>query len=283
MLSRGERLPTGEWRVDLATPPDHVGARSDLNLKWNQRTINLLARAKRASWDGLPPPPGEPRNAQLRADPEAWGGVFNLHRHDWADDGFWEEVEQTRSRRLRADEKSLGAVQDILENGACVHRILRNAYTIETADVWIRPAECCGSCDWCRKHPGDEPYGRPDIQTTTKSGIQVRGRLGDLLSTGKTPVIHFSRAAPDWRAQVRRVVEAAIRDGLMTVVLSEDDELQRQLRSAATRTVTFFESAATPPNELQDLPTLFLLAAPDDAAVPNTCEAGSVSHRCASW
>jgi ATP-dependent DNA helicase RecQ len=259
MLGDGERLESGEWRVDLAIPPDHVGARSDFNLKWNQRTVNLLVRAGRASWEGMPPA-SEERGRELKADPDSWGGVVRLFRHDWARDEFWRDVEDTRTRRVEADDESLKAVHATLEDGACVHRILRDALTIEMPELWIRPAESCGGCAWCRQHPTETPVARADIDSTTESVAELRAQLAEWATAGETPVIHFSENAADWRTQVRRAVEAAVADGVMTVALPDDADLTAQLRSAAAKKVTFFESAWTPLSQLANLPSLFVIS-----------------------
>src|SRR5207247_2702157 len=105
MLASADSLGGDRWRVDLAALPPQTRHKRSYNLQWNQRTINLLARAGSVAWDGEKPELAD-SFFEDQADPEAWGAVIRLLRADHQSDSYWAQVEAIRARRLRADAAS---------------------------------------------------------------------------------------------------------------------------------------------------------------------------------
>jgi superfamily II DNA helicase RecQ len=262
MLGNAESLGQGRWEVDLAALPPQTPHKRSYNLQWNQRTINLLARAGAVEWEGQPPKFAESSDDEF-ADPEAWGAVIRLLRADHTSAAFWTEVEETRARRLASDTASLGRMNAALAASACVHRLLRDAYAA-TVDggVELEPAESCGGCPWCRQHGMRFLAGGTAPVSTVRSAVELSGHLAWLIRAPRAGVVVYRETDSTWRSKVADAVRHAVGMGAIGVVLDgEVDEIEvGRLQNSSDCGAVFVEaSSELDLRDLSGVPTVFLV------------------------
>jgi ATP-dependent DNA helicase RecQ len=261
MLATAQSLGGESWRVDLAALPSHTRHKRSYNLQWNQRTINLLARAGAVAWDGEKP---DLRNgiSQEESDPEAWGAVIRLLRADHQSSGFWEHVESIRTRRLRADFVSLNRMFSALDETANVHRTLRDTYAVTTDDGGsLEPAESCGGCPWCRKHNQTVLVGGAGTRSTVGCAVSPKSQLSLLTRERQAGIVLYHESDPEWWSKVADAVFRAVSMGAISVVLdpsAAEFDVSR-LHKASPCSAAFVEQTNTIDlRDLVDVPTTFV-------------------------
>ena len=151
MMRRADSLGRARFRVDLATLPPGLQHKRSYNLQWNQRTLNLLARASLLRWDAERPKSASDDGDVGVVDPEMWGAVVELIRPDLQSPAIWDEVERIRTRRKAADADSFRTMRAALGADVAVHDLLCDAYTITARDGAVMdPGTACGGCPRCR-------------------------------------------------------------------------------------------------------------------------------------
>ena len=260
MLAGAEPLGGDRWRVDLAALSTTPHKRS-YNLQWNQRTINLLARAGAVAWDGERPALADSAQEE-QADPEAWGAVIRLLRGDYRSESFWTQVELTRARRLSADGVSLDRMMGALAPNAAVHRILRDAYRVDVGDgTTLEPAESCGGCPDCREQGRRWLVGGASPLSTVKSAVSLTGRLSRLASGGRAGILLYRNGDPGWLSKVGDAVNAAVSMGAISLVLDPSAaglDVTRLHRSSPCAAVFVEEPDSVESRDIPDVPTVFL-------------------------
>jgi superfamily II DNA/RNA helicase len=276
----GTAVPLGDdrWQVDLASLPPHTNHKRSYNLQWNQRTINLLARAGAVAWDGEKPELTDAAEDD-RADPEAWGAVLRLLRADHRSDAFWTQVESTRARRLKADATSLGRMREALAAGADIHRLLRNAYEVSPdSDTRLAPAESCGGCPWCRRHHYPWLVGGSVLVSNVASDAIATGRLAWLTKHRDAAILCYRSSDLSWSSKVSDAIRSAVAMGAIALILHESAagiDLTR-VDQASPRSAVFIERPESIDlRYLPDVPAVFVAGPTATECVTHDLVAGS--------
>jgi hypothetical protein len=261
MLASADSLEGDRWRVDLAALPSHTRHKRSYNLQWNQRTINLLARAHAVAWDGEKPELAD-SSLEDQADPEAWGAVIRLIRADHQSASFWHQVAETRSRRLAADAVSITRMFDALTSTAEVHRLLRDAYRVDVGGgTTLEPAESCGGCPWCREHHRAAVVGGTAPLSTVMSSVALTGRLSSLAAGRRAGIVLFQNGDAGWLSKVADAVRMAVSMGAFSLVIDRSAhalDVTRLHRSSPCAAVFVEEAGSIDLRDLPDVPTVFV-------------------------
>ncbi len=234
-LFHGTTVATdGRCAVDVGTGRLLSMGDNDENLKWNLRTLNLMAKAGLVALDGSPPP-------DVPADWEADGArtAYFDALHRWyhtrvvrpladatgspqrhLERATWDRVvEPVRRRIAEAAERNLRHLHAVLGGVDCVGRVLRQLYEIDRS---VPVAWACGGCHWCRSQVPPRPAGADVMPTmppawppTDDVGAALRSHLrgGPYLAMFYTPPADF-----DARKRFAAVVGWACRQGVQNVV-----------------------------------------------------------------
>jgi ATP-dependent DNA helicase RecQ len=269
MLANAEALGDNRWRVDLAALPPQTPHKRSYNLQWNQRTVNLLARAGGVAWDGERPELSDSATED-ETDPEAWGAVIRLLRSDHRSTEFWEDVQAVRARRLRTDTASLDRMLEALAVNAQVHRILRDSYEVNVDSASLEPAESCGGCPWCRERDYPWLVGGAVPISTVKSAVAATGPLARLVGRRQAGILVYREGDSEWRQKVSDALRKAVSMGGISVVLDPsigDLDLGR-LEKVSPFAAAFIETPeAIDLRDLRDIPTVFVIGPQGRTAV----------------
>ena len=281
MLANADSIGEDRWRVDLAALPPHTPHKRSYNLQWNQRTINLLARAGAVSWDGEKPQLSDSA-LEDEADPEAWGATIRLLRADHQSSSFWENVEVTRARRLKADQASLDRMMSALTPTSDVHRLLRDAYRVDVGNgARLEPAESCGGCPWCRAHLQRSLVGGTVPISTVESAVRPTHRLLWLLAGRRAGVVLYRSGDPAWLSKVADAVRSAISMGAISVVFDGsalDLDVTRLHKASPCAAVFTEEPGSIDLRDLSNVPTVYVFG-PDESVTHELIEGGLMFPR----
>jgi ATP-dependent DNA helicase RecQ len=155
------RRPTSDdnlWSVDIESVREGLPGSSDENVKWNLRTLILMARAGllalevEANRSDQDTEPGEDANSVLSAMANV---RVRLRNHGHLDRSIWENaVVASRNRTLEAARRNLALMRDLLpsslqsaqEIGREVGETLGTLYRI-TSEPWtVQVSRACGGC-----------------------------------------------------------------------------------------------------------------------------------------
>ncbi|TWT52264.1 protein DpdF [Allorhodopirellula solitaria] len=149
------------WRVNLNTRPTHIHQDSDANVAWNLRTLVLLNRAGIIRLESEEPPDtqridGESDNEfearRQKATDEYFATAYLTILNDGhLNEEVWETIVQPeRSRMYAASRESFDRMNHLLEGNREIGELLRDTYTVRTANGGPRPEHCCSGCPSCR-------------------------------------------------------------------------------------------------------------------------------------
>src|SRR5205807_9752174 len=145
MYARREDLGDGRLRVPLTAVPEYGFGQfenSAANVAWNLRTLALLARAEVIDLDAQAPPrreefldeSGAVDEERLREELARHGlqKVVRVLNEDHLDlRGLWRTgIEDARGRSVRAAERGLSLLFEILEGRRCFAEIFAEAYGV---------------------------------------------------------------------------------------------------------------------------------------------------------
>lgn len=224
-------VPTGFHRVDLRTHRPKVREDSNLNLDWNIRVINLMARAKMI--DVRPPTPPTRDQAET---PEAWRArqqAFYERSKNYVDlqflDGntnneksFKAAVKSFRRNVISSQDQSLQSMNDAVALKACMAQILAVYYTVSVPAGNLETTLACRGCPTCRQvgFPEDGAGSLYRVPITPDPALAAWRRRDD-------PFARLHKDGPSlslfWRSD-----------------REYDDELVRLLALLAARGVAFF-------------------------------------------
>jgi len=164
LITSGEPIGnTGVWRVNLKTRPTHIQQDSDANVAWNLRTLVLLNRAGIIRLESQEPPVvektvGESDHAfESRREQEmdeyfatAYLIILNAgHR----DENVWQTIVQPeRARMHAASQDAFNRMNQLLSGEVEIGRLLKETYTVATANGGPSPEHCCSGCSVCREN-----------------------------------------------------------------------------------------------------------------------------------
>lgn len=163
------------WRVNLKTRPTHIQQDSDANVAWNLRTLVLLNRAGIIRLESQEPP-------NIERDENESDRHYESRRQAIMDDFFatayltilndghldeqtWETVVQPeRSRMYSASNESFARMNQLLAGDVEVGKLLKETYTVRTANGGPSPEHCCSGCPTCRaeKVEASQRFSHPE-------------------------------------------------------------------------------------------------------------------------
>lgn len=163
LIKASERLHDKQiWKVNLNTRPTHIHQDSDANIAWNLRTLVLLNRAGIIRLESQEPPTTErvdgesEKTFELRRQ-QAMDSYFSTAYltvlHDGhLDEHVWQTVVQPeRARMYAASHQSFDRMNQLLSGEQEIGELLRETYSVETANGGPRPVHCCSGCPSCRR------------------------------------------------------------------------------------------------------------------------------------
>lgn len=163
LIRGGEYLNTqGMWRVNLRTRPSHVQQDSDANVAWNLRTLILLNRAGIIRIESLEPPTverteGETEQAfELRRERTMneyfTTAYLTILNQGHLEEAIWEtKVQHERARMYSASNEAFSRMDQLLSGRAEIGKLLKETYTVATANGGPLPEHCCSGCPVCRE------------------------------------------------------------------------------------------------------------------------------------
>ncbi len=173
------------WQINLKTRPKHINQDSEANDAWNLRTLVLLNRSGIIRLESEEPPDiqridGETDDAFEARRQEALEEYFSTAYLKVLNEKHLEEevwntvVKAERSRMYSASLDSFDRINHLLDGNTELGELLRETYTIETANGGPRPSHICSGCPVCRVN-GIEASHRfshpePDLVECTEHG-----------------------------------------------------------------------------------------------------------------
>jgi len=149
------------WRINLKTRPPHIQQDSDANVAWNLRTLVLLNRAGIIRLESQEPPNVERVENESDRDFESRRqaimvaffatAYLTILNDGHLDEQIWETVVQPeRSRMYAASSQSFERMNQLLAGNIEIGKLLRETYTVKTANGGPSPEHCCSGCPACR-------------------------------------------------------------------------------------------------------------------------------------
>jgi hypothetical protein len=149
------------WRVNLKTRPTHIQQDSDANVAWNLRTLVLLNRAGVIRLESQEPPNVERAENESDRDFESRRqeimddffstAYLTILNHGHLDEQVWETVVQPeRFRMYSASNESFYRMNQLLAGDVEIGKLLKETYTVKTANGGPSPEHCCSGCPACR-------------------------------------------------------------------------------------------------------------------------------------
>ena len=149
------------WSVNLKTRLAHISQDSKANIAWNLRTLILLNRAGIIRLESQEPPivdrvENETEKAfksrrQLAMDQYFSTAFLTILNDDHLNEYVWETVVQPeRSRMYAASRDSFDRMKQMLAGNVEIGKLLRETYTLKTANGGSSPQHCCSGCPTCR-------------------------------------------------------------------------------------------------------------------------------------
>ena len=156
-----KHVGNGVWKVDLNSRLAHIKQDSDANVAWNLRTLVLLNRAGIIRLVSQEPPTVEVVEGESERD-------FELRRKKLMDeyfttahltilhDGHRDEevwgsaVQSERNRMYSANRDAFNRIGLLLTGNVEIGKLLKDTYTVATANGGPSPEHCCSGCPVCR-------------------------------------------------------------------------------------------------------------------------------------
>lgn len=149
------------WSIDLTTRPTHVQQDSDANVAWNLRTLVLLNRAGIVRLESQEPPKVErvenesdqafESRRKLIMDSYFATAYLRILNDGHLDEQVWEtSVQPERSRMYSASTESFYRINQLLGGKTEIGTLLKETYTVKTANGGASPEHCCSGCSACR-------------------------------------------------------------------------------------------------------------------------------------
>lgn len=149
------------WQVNLKTRPTHIQQDSDANVAWNLRTLVLLNRAGIIRLESQEPPSVEREDNESDRDFESRRQAImddffatayvTILNDGHLDEQIWETVVQPeRSRMYSASNESFDRMNQLLVGNVEIGKLLKETYTVKTANGGPYPEHCCSGCPACR-------------------------------------------------------------------------------------------------------------------------------------
>jgi hypothetical protein len=151
----------GIWKVDLTARLSHIKQDSDANVAWNLRTLVLLNRAGIIRLESQEPPNVERNDGEtdqafdLRrqtAMKEYFATAYlKILNEGHLDENVWKtKVQPERARMHLASNDAFNRINQLLSGNAEVGKLLKETYTVKTANGGPSPEHCCAGCPVCR-------------------------------------------------------------------------------------------------------------------------------------
>ena len=163
------------WRVDLRTRPAHIQQDSDANVAWNLRTLVLLNRAGIIRLESQEPPNVERGEEESDRDFEIRRkeimheffvtSYLTILNDGHLDEQTWEtQVHPERSRMYSASNESFERMKQLLSGEFEIGRLLKETYTVKTANGGPCPEQSCSGCPVCRanKVEASQRFSHPE-------------------------------------------------------------------------------------------------------------------------
>lgn len=162
LIKAGKSLGnSGMWRVDLRTRPTRVQQDSDANVAWNLRTLVLLNRAGIIRLESQEPPnveqyDGETDEAfdqrrQTAMDEYFAASYLTILNEGHLDEDIWEtKVQPERARMYLASNQAFNRIDQLLTGNVEIGDLLKDTYTVATANGGPSPEHGCSGCPVCR-------------------------------------------------------------------------------------------------------------------------------------
>ena len=149
------------WQVNLKTRPTHIEQDSDANVAWNLRTLVLLNRAGIICLESQQPPNVERKETETDRDFESRcqtimdeyfaTAYVKILNDGHLDEQIWETVVQPeRSRMYSASKESFDRMNQLLAGNVEIGKLLKETYTVKTANGGPSPEHSCSGCPTCR-------------------------------------------------------------------------------------------------------------------------------------
>lgn len=228
-------------RLDVARTLD-MSSESDENIKWNSRTLNLMARAKLIALD-FRPESHEKADPPLAQDYARFGRSLQVLDESHLDFKTWEtRVDPLRERLYRDGAVGHEAMLEALRGNRCMADILASFYGSPLPDPLVgrvNVQKACGGCPHCRAQepisepfPGFLPSPAPPWRDQV---VPVAETLSGLLDGDRRLLIHYPTQESDltWR----RLFKWAYDQGVRCFVVPESKTARlkdalKQLRGA---------------------------------------------------
>jgi ATP-dependent DNA helicase RecQ len=243
-------IPLASLRIGLIE-------RSDENERWNSRTLSSMARAGFIQLVGT-----------TRSEGNGVMIAVRLLRHDLEAVQTWDDFEQMRQRTYQGVNERLQAVLQVARSGH-VCDALEALYTFVAPDVLPQPITAHYACGGCAACQPPRPVPTPPLPLRPIRVARAATPELDQLTELSGAAIAVSDARPDWARDYGRLVEAAHRLGVRSLVcppsVRHAREVSRALRdlvlsaSLDAPLLTELSEALNEPEYLPSAPTLLLL------------------------
>lgn len=163
------------WQVNLKTRPAHIQQDSDANVAWNLRTLVLLNRAGIIRLESQEPPNVEREEKESDRDFESRRQTImddffatayvKILNDGHLDERIWETVVQPeRSRMYSASNESFDRINQLLAGNVEIGKLLKETYTVKTANGGPSPEHSCSGCPACRadKVEASQRFSHPE-------------------------------------------------------------------------------------------------------------------------
>lgn len=238
---------TGMWRVDLRTRPTRVQQDSDANVAWNLRTLVLLNRAGIIRLESHEPPDVERNDGEtdqaleLRrqaAMEDYFATAYVAELSDGhLDEEVWDaKVQAERARMYSASNEAFNRINQLLTGNVEIGKLLKDTYTVATANGGPSPEHCCSGCPVCRANEIEVSqrfsHPEPDFVECIEHGSVVE--LKSLFRIQSDVVfVRIDRSHSD-RERVKlclRFVQQLARRGIDEFAIPEDWKSKRDWKS----------------------------------------------------
>ena len=311
----------GVWQVNLRTRPAHVQQDSDANVAWNLRTLVLLNRAGIIRLESQKPPVVEQTDGETDQAFEVRREIMMNEYFTTAyltilNDGHLEEevwetkVQYERSRMYAANNDAFSRMAQLLSGKVEIGGLLKETYTVETANGGPSPEHYCSGCPACRANDIESSqrfsHPEPDLVECIEHGdvaaLQLLFRVQSEVVFVRVDKSHSDRERVKWclrfvqqlagrgvdefavpeewksKRDWKRVHEHSLRQLVVASPLDSYDLRKNDLRLPRA-SFLFNKPSPTIPQELINMERPFhIIFAPEDAVEARTGKSFFSTH-----